>query len=289
MDADADATAKKRVGRPPKYDWEDKRDICYKLWVEEKKSAAAIAAYFAERFNVHPSELPCRKGFHRQFQLWGFPSHKRKLSPEDEATIVERIKELWERNVIQRDIKQTLADEGWELKHHEFAKLWSDNNLRLRNDKGYKVPDPEKPKQTRKKRKPSAAADTVEESSTLDLAADGGAENVAEGVPLGPEEAAQRAHRLFELQLESDQKLQSRKRRRRIRGYGHFPPDAAGTAPRYASETSLDESKAFLHLSNEMYQTVRKDFEAICRERGIVKKTECPDVSIFSCKLPPIC
>jgi hypothetical protein len=49
---------KKRVGRPPKYDWSDKRDICYKLYVEEHRSAADIARYFADHFNVPEKDLP---------------------------------------------------------------------------------------------------------------------------------------------------------------------------------------------------------------------------------------
>lgn len=74
------------------------------------------------------------------------------------------------------------------------------------------------------------------------------------------------------MQFESDQALANRKRRRRIRGYGHLPPDDPGMAPRYNSETTLDECKAFLHLSNEMYSTVRDDYEAICRDMGIERK-----------------
>ncbi|CAK3760277.1 Hypothetical predicted protein [Lecanosticta acicola] len=278
---DDDATSKKRVGRPPKYDWDDKRDICYKLWVDEHKSAAQIAAYFAERFNVHPSELPCRKGFHRQFQIWGFPSHKRTMTPEDEAVVMARVKELWEQNVNQKDIKSTLAEEGWALKHYDFQKLWRSHGLRLRNDQGFRVPEPEKNRKKRKRSSvPAEGVDRPQETQGTQASRETQEAREDENsmsAPPGPEEAAQRAQRLFEIQLESDQKLQSRKRRRRIRGYGHLPPDAPGTAPRYASETSLDESKAFLHLSNEMYQAVRKDYETICREMGVIKKTECPD------------
>lgn len=46
-----DDTPKRRVGRPQKYDWLDKRPICYQLYVEEKKTAEEIAKYFADRFN----------------------------------------------------------------------------------------------------------------------------------------------------------------------------------------------------------------------------------------------
>lgn len=46
-------------------------------------------------------------------------------------------------------------------------------------------------------------------------------------------------------------------------------------APRYGSETSLDECKAFLQLSNEKYVQLRDEFEAICSEMGIIKMTLC--------------
>lgn len=59
MDNDGDSiTPTKRVGRPPKYDWSDKKDICYKLYVEESKSAAEIQKYFSQNFNLALSDLP---------------------------------------------------------------------------------------------------------------------------------------------------------------------------------------------------------------------------------------
>ena len=87
-----------------------------------------------------------------------------------------------------------------------------------------------------------------------------------------PEEAARREQRMAELQFKSDQAFLTRKRRRRVRGWGHLPPDEPGMPPRYNSETTLDECKAFLHLSNDMYQTIRNDYELICREMGVERK-----------------
>ena len=56
----AEKERKKRHGggRPKKYDWNDKRDICYQLYVEQKKPVSEIIKYFAERFKVDRSELP---------------------------------------------------------------------------------------------------------------------------------------------------------------------------------------------------------------------------------------
>lgn len=94
---------------------------------------------------------------------------------------------------------------------------------------------------------------------------------------LNPEQEMMRMQRLNDLQRESDERLRSGKRRRRIRGYSHFPPDAPDVEPRYSSETTLDECKAFLNLTNDHYTTIRKDFQTICEEMGIIKKTECAD------------
>jgi hypothetical protein len=95
--------------------------------------------------------------------------------------------------------------------------------------------------------------------------------------PLLPEEAARRAQRLIDLQVESDHLLQTRKRRRRVRGFGHMGPDAPGMEPRYASETSLDECKVFLSLTNDLYTQIRNEFETICRDQGITKMSLCAE------------
>lgn len=162
-----------------------------------------------------------------------------------------------------------MDEEGWDLKTYEFTKLWRKNGLRLRNEHGYKPPSSE----TKKRKRSSVSG---QEDQTADTPEDQ-PQSEPISAPMSTEEAAARAQRLMELQIESDQRMQSRKRRRRIRGYGHLPPDEAGTAPRYASETSLDECKSYLHLDNETYVNIRKEYTAICEEMKILKKTECPD------------
>lgn len=46
------------MGRPTRYDWDDKKDICWQLYVEQKKSPTEIVAWFANHFSVPESELP---------------------------------------------------------------------------------------------------------------------------------------------------------------------------------------------------------------------------------------
>jgi len=40
------------------YDWDDKKDVCYQLFVVEKKSLNEIIAHFANHFGVAENELP---------------------------------------------------------------------------------------------------------------------------------------------------------------------------------------------------------------------------------------
>ncbi|KAM3424905.1 hypothetical protein BST61_g6879 [Cercospora zeina] len=275
---------KRRAGRPPKYDWTDKKDICWKLYVDEHKSASDIQKHFSQHFNIAIRDLPCRKGFLRQFAAWGFPSHTRKLTEDELAAVSGRMQDLWNQNMNQKDIKSTIAAEGFEIKDYDFTKIWKKLGLRLRNESGYKPPGVGKAK---KRTRSTDAVDeasvqailqaeleqTVPPSDAEPIAVDG----TSIAAPLNPGQEALRQQRLLEIQLESDQKLATNKRRRRIRGFGHLPPDAPGLQPRYNSETSLDECKAILHLGNEMYQTIRKDFQTICENLNIVKKTKCAD------------
>lgn len=74
---------------------------------------------------------------------------------------------------------------------------------------------------------------------------------------------------------DGEDRLQTKKRRRLLRGMGPTPADAPGMPPRYKSETSLNECKAYLQLDNERYQTLREQFADICNEMSITKKTKC--------------
>ena len=270
----------RRGGRQQKYDWDDKRDICYKLYVQEKKSPRQIVRHFCELFNVDESELPSERCFRRQFnEIWKFPPRRgARLTAETEPIVVERMKELWEQNLDIAKIRQTLEDEGWEMGNNEFRKLRRTTGCMRRGTVGAFVVMPEgvQPKRNWSKKRgfiemnpdPRTVAmqQTAAEAEELSVLQQ---QNLA---TLTPAESARRAQRLIDLQAKDEQAFASRKRRRRIRGFGHLPADAPGMAPRYESETTLDESKAYLHLSNEMYTTIKDDFEVIAREMNIERK-----------------
>jgi len=207
--------------------------------------------------------------FRRQFnEKWNFPPRRPRLKPEDEGAIVERIGQLWEQNLNIAAIREALDDEGWELGDNEFARLRKKNGFRRRGENLGSYGRLEKR---------SAQTAGLDNDRTDVGALDAGTSDTLLTLPqqlpaLPPDEQARRAQRLIQVQMESDRALLTKKRRRRIRGYGHLPADDPSMQPRYNSETTLDECKAFLHLTNEMYSTIRADYEKICLEMGIERK-----------------
>jgi hypothetical protein len=262
-------------GRPSKYDWEDKKDICYQLYVEQKKTPREIVEYFANHFKVPVSEIPSIRLFRRQFkEKWKFPSRLDRLTEENEAAVVQRIRELWEQNLNVKAIRRALGNEGFEISDNDFRRIRSKHKLRGRGygggTYGGKKAQPDAPDGEQGGDDVDADADGIEEQDTT--AGWPAVPEQQQQPTLSPEEQARRAQRLAQLQLESDKQLLEKKRRRRIRGYGHLGPDDPSMEPRYSSETTLDESKAFLHLTNDMYLTIRDDYEKICQEMDIERK-----------------
>lgn len=74
--------------------------------------------------------------------------------------------------------------------------------------------------------------------------------------------------------MDSDPKWQARKRRRPHVDRGEDQADIRGP-PRYPSETTLGEVRNLLQLDKQMYWDMRSQFEDICHQRGIVRKTTC--------------
>ena len=92
------------------------------------------------------------------------------------------------------------------------------------------------------------------------------------GIPA--EVIAKRQERQARLMAESEERLKSRTRRRRTRGWAGLPPDE-GMGPRFPSELTLGESIVELSLDKQQYKIVRQNFEQICQEHNVVKKTIC--------------
>ncbi|OJD17289.1 hypothetical protein AJ78_02623 [Emergomyces pasteurianus Ep9510] len=273
------------------YDWDGKRDICYKMYIEDKKALEEIMEYMKVYYQFAPS----KRAFQTQFKRWGFPS---KQNPAHKnAGLVARIKELWERNTTQRDMLRILNEEGHEIKERELMRVRAKNRWLLRVPNGMKAQSEMATATTtamttagtsatlagqvggdenllalqQEAYKPDGITEAAEQQLVTDL---GG--TVAQQRPpspaLSPEVLAKRKERLERLQAESEERWAARKRRRRTRGWAGLPADPPGP-PRFPSETTIDESKQYLSLDNEMYRQVRDHFQHICEEAGFIKKT----------------
>ncbi|KAF2853577.1 hypothetical protein T440DRAFT_505873 [Plenodomus tracheiphilus IPT5] len=279
------------------YQWDDKEAECYRLYVEEKKSLDEVMSYWeAQGFT------PSKRAFQTQFKRWDFP---RKQDPAHKnPALVARLQELWEQNYAQKDMVDTLQAEGFSINDRELIRLRLRLKLLLRES----VPRPKrklatddgarKVKAKKKRAKVVAGHGLINQLTNAILAEESSSEEESEAeredvfeptqeadtpeptatssaVPtaLSAEELLRKQLRQEQLQIESDEKWRTRKRRRRTRGWAGLPADAPGEPPRFPSETTIDEAKAYLGLNNDMYREVRERFLDICRENAVVKKT----------------
>lgn len=236
-------------------------------------------------------------------QRWDFP---RKHEPAHKnPALVARLHELWEQNYTQKDMVDELQAEGYPISDRELIRLRLRLKLLLRES----VPRPKnrqpvdggirkaKPKKKRPKVVPGNGlinqltnSILADESSTSEEESAEEQEQEQEQAPeadtpdpsitppavpiaLSAEELLEKQLRQQQLQIESDEKWRTRKRRRRTRGWAGLPADAPGEPPRFPSETTIDEAKAYLGLDNEVYRDVRERFLEICRENEVIKKT----------------
>ncbi|KAJ4988838.1 hypothetical protein SVAN01_05645 [Stagonosporopsis vannaccii] len=281
------------------YNWDDKEAECYRLYVEEKKSLAEVISYWETQ-----GFTPSKRAFQTQFKRWDFPS---KQNPAHKnPALVARLQQLWEQNYSQKEMVDTLQGEGYQITDRELIRLRLRLKLLLRES----VPRPRKKqnmeggiqKRSKKKVKPKAmpgsglinqlgnailaesseSSESSEEEAEEDTYITVGSERrehlrptqpEPEALTLDPEETLRRQLRQEHLQQESDEKWRTRKRRRRTRGWAGLPADTYGEPPRFPSETTIDEAKAYLGLDNTMYRKLRERFQELCEVEGVVKKT----------------
>ncbi|KAF2107555.1 hypothetical protein BDV96DRAFT_505867 [Lophiotrema nucula] len=285
------------------YNWDGKHDECYRLYVTEKKSLDEVIKYW-EALGFTPS----KRAFQTQFKRWNFPTKQNPAHKNPE--LVARVKELWEKNVQHKDMVEVLHDEGFQISDRELLRLRLRFGWLLRESTAKEGVDkrgagegagdggPRKKNKTKKAKavpgrglihqlansilQESSSEDDEDEEEeheqedgvhTTDRLDVEQLEELEGPVPTDPVDLSRREARLQQLQAESDEKWRTRKRRRRTRGWGGLSADAPGEPPRYPSETTLDESKAYLGLDNEQYHRVRTYFAALCNANNVVKKT----------------
>ncbi|KAJ5757056.1 uncharacterized protein N7511_007238 [Penicillium nucicola] len=244
------------------YDWAGKREICFQMYIQEKKAL---------------EEIMDKRAFQTQFKRWGFPSKQNPAHKNVE--LVARVKQLWESNTSQRDMLRILNDEGFAIKERELMRVRAKNRWLLRVPNGMKshanVEAP--PVHPEDEGLLALQQEVYKVESALDdpnsLTAEPDVERpTTESPGLSPEAIAKRQERLDRLKAESAERWASRKRRRRTRGWAGLPADPPGP-PRFPSETTIDESKQYLNLDNTMYRQTRDHFQRICEEAGFIKKT----------------
>jgi hypothetical protein len=205
------------------------------------------------------------KCIYKEFPSKQNPAHKN-------AELVQRVKELWERNTSQREMLRILNEEdGFDIKERELMRVRAKNRWLLRVPNGMKTRKQDSEQDVMDQlqqalfddQQPMEGGHMDDTSKPLDLAT---------SPDLSPEVLAKRQERLQKLQAESAERWATRKRRRRTRGWAGLPADPPGP-PRFPSETTIDESKAYLSLDSAMYRDIRARFQRICEEANVIKKT----------------
>ncbi|KAL2136512.1 hypothetical protein VTI74DRAFT_3337 [Chaetomium olivicolor] len=284
------------------YHWEQHRQTCYRLYVEQNMSLDEVVEYM----RVHHDFTPSRRAFQGAFSRWGFPN---KLNPAyKNEQLVARVKELWENNYNQKDIVRTLVDEGYDIGDREVTRIRLKNGWLMRTNVGYGNESA--------LRQPSQGADAhgeqdkegegegkgegtggsgSKQGSFSGQGHDGYAEDrndsynnyygyqSAEYNPadaqvqeetLAAMREARREYRKRQYELEAHERWMNKKRRRHTKPYAGLPADPPGP-PRFPSETTLTECKEILQLDADAYKTVREKFYNICTDAGVYKKTIC--------------
>ena len=215
-------------------------------------------------------------------QRWDFPS---KQNPAHKnVPLVDRVRALWEANVSQKDMLRILDEEGFDIKERELMRVRAKNRWLLR------VPNASNTETTLETLEQSSYAEAEQHvASQNNVTADTprlprsdiGAQDMVslehnmsidETAAIPQEVQLKRRQRLEELQIESDRRWAVKKRRRRTRGWAGLAADPPGP-PRFPSETTLDESKAILHLENDVYRQAREQFQTLCEAAGFTRKT----------------
>lgn len=213
---------------------------------------------------------PSKRAFQTQFRRWDFPS---KQNPAHRnSDLVSRVKELWEQNYTQRDMVRTLNEEGFAIKERELMRVRAKNRWLLRIPNGQKPTAEEENLQAELLAAAAAIPDdrTPADAASLSTPMPAPVQSGADELP--EEVIRKRKERHDQMQAESDERWAAKKRRRRTRDYGGIPADPPGP-PRFPSETTLGESMELLSMDGKLYRDVRAQFQAICEEMRIIKKT----------------
>ncbi|RGP74807.1 hypothetical protein FLONG3_5918 [Fusarium longipes] len=242
------------------YQWEPHKNVCYQLYINERRSLEDIMVHMKNVYQFTPS----KRAFQVQFSRWKFPT-KQRLKHKDDR-LVKRIHELWQKNVPQGEMLRILnEDDGFDINARELIRVRSRNRwlLRVRNGDRARSGDAQND-------------DTLENDTSLDNEEEGDVTN-----PLTDQEAEASGQHGMTGPVNSFQddsasatpvpkprKISKRQSRRNRQHLG----ESDGIV-RFPSEMTLNESKEALSLDATTYAQTRECFARICQEESIVKKT----------------
>ncbi|KAL8710156.1 MAG: hypothetical protein Q9220_005239 [cf. Caloplaca sp. 1 TL-2023] len=257
------------------YDWEGKEEKMMDLYINQGKSLEEVM----EWFKVNEQFTPSKRAFQTQIKRWHFPS--KHIPNHTDPNLVERVRQLWAKNVSQKDMLATIHQEGHRnMSERELSRIRDKEGLRLRVA-GFKVTPKKALDSASSKRKRDADDKQVTPNEDDVQPEDGNQESPVLPITLQPQPQLELSDEVLQkreawhqrLQAESLERLEKRTRRRRTKVYAGLPPDPPAP-PRFPSETTLEEAKGILQLDKPMYNSLRMKFEEICIQHNVVKKTE---------------
>jgi hypothetical protein len=196
--------------------------------------------------------------------------------------LVARVKELWERNLSQKDMVATLVAEGYDVGEREVTRIRSKHGWMLRaynlftgGSGGAEDGDDADSGENGDHHGENDGAGAHEDQSSYWNYGVGGLEPADAQVQeetLNAMREARKEYRKRALEAENHERWMAKKRRRHTRAYGGLPADPPGP-PRFPSETTLTEAKEILQLDPAAYKAMREKFYAICVNAGVYKKT----------------
>ncbi|UZP33041.1 hypothetical protein NXS19_000857 [Fusarium pseudograminearum] len=113
------------------YQWEPHKNVCYQLYINERRSLEDIMVHMKNVYQFTPS----KRAFQVQFSRWKFPT-KQRLKHKDDR-LVKRIHELWQKNIPQGEMLRILnEDDGFDINSRELIRVRARNRWLLRVQHG---------------------------------------------------------------------------------------------------------------------------------------------------------
>ncbi|UQC87971.1 uncharacterized protein CLUP02_13492 [Colletotrichum lupini] len=291
------------------YDWDAHEKLCFQLYINEKslslfihlcspmvfvvplagRTARSTSGKAYPRFTTEPGlgpgpgpgPNPGKRAFQTQFRKWDFPS---KQNPAHKnGRLVARVKELWERNLTQGEMLAVLREDGFDIKKRELIRVRTRNRwlLKAANGERSREGNGDEEEVVAGSGRRGASVVTIDDG----FGSRGGEGVVTPGTPTdremlgsslpGEGEGDEDDDAVGGKESNGNNSSNNRRKRRRLRAWEAASSHGSqhSIAPRFPSETTLDDAKAILGLETDVYRQVRVTFAQLCEEAGIVKKT----------------